>query len=64
MLDIDSPAARNLAKRMLTLWQEEPDLAGLREPARLERLAVDERKGCLALWAEARAALARCTVGP
>jgi serine/threonine-protein kinase len=60
MLDSDSPAARNLAKRMLTLWQEEPDLAGLRERAGLEKLAEDERKGCLALWAEVGAVLARC----
>ena len=40
--------------------QVAPDLAWLREPARLERLAEDERKGCLALWAEVEAVLARC----
>jgi serine/threonine-protein kinase len=50
----------DIAKEMLTLWQDEPDLAGLREPAGLERLAEDERKGCLALWAEVGAVLARC----
>jgi hypothetical protein len=44
---------------MLTLWQDEPDLAGLREPARLKTLAKDEREGFLALWAEVGAALAR-----
>jgi hypothetical protein len=53
-------ADRDLAKEMLTLWQGEPDLAGLREPARLERLAEDERKGCLALWAEVGVVLAPC----
>jgi serine/threonine-protein kinase len=58
-LDGGRPADRDLAKEMLTLWQDEPDLAGLREPARLERLAEDERNGCLALWAEVGAVLAR-----
>jgi eukaryotic-like serine/threonine-protein kinase len=59
-LDGGRRADRDLTKEMLTLWQDEPDLAGLREPAGLETLAEAERKGCLALWAEVRAALARC----
>jgi serine/threonine-protein kinase len=54
----------DLVKEMLTLWQDEPDLAGLREPARLKMLAEDERKGCLALWAEVGALLARCENTP
>ena len=37
---------------------------GLREPAGLERLAEDERKDCLALWAEVGAVLARCGTTP
>jgi len=48
----------------LTLWQDEPDLAGLRELAGLERLAEDERKDCLALWADVGAVLARCRNTP
>jgi serine/threonine-protein kinase len=59
-LDGGRRADRDLAKEMLTLWQDEPDLAGLREPAGLERLGADEQKGCLALWAEVGAVLARC----
>jgi serine/threonine-protein kinase len=59
-LDSGLRADRDIAKEILTLWQSEPDLAGLREPARLKRLAEDERKGCLALWAEVEAVLARC----
>jgi eukaryotic-like serine/threonine-protein kinase len=35
----------------LTRWREEPDLAGLREPAALNELPDDERKECRALWA-------------
>jgi serine/threonine-protein kinase len=59
-LNSDSPLARNFARRMLTHWQTDPDLAGLREPARLKMLAPDERQGFLALWAEVGAVLARC----
>jgi serine/threonine-protein kinase len=57
-------ADRDLAKEMLTLWQDEPDLAGLREPDGLERLTADERKRCLAFWAEVGAVLARCRNTP
>jgi hypothetical protein len=63
-LDGGRPADRDLAKEMLTLWQDEPDLAGLHEPARLKMLADDERKDCLALWAEVGAVLARCGATP
>jgi serine/threonine-protein kinase len=59
-LDGGLPADHDLVKEMLTLWKDEPDLAGLREPARLKMLAEDEREDCLALWAEVAAVLARC----
>jgi serine/threonine-protein kinase len=36
----------------VTLWRSNPDLAGLREPADLNRLSADERKDCQALWEE------------
>jgi tetratricopeptide (TPR) repeat protein len=58
-LEGDSPSDRIFAKRMLTNWQTEPDLARLREPHALNELAADERKDCLALWHEVRAALER-----
>jgi serine/threonine-protein kinase len=58
-LDGGRRADRDLVNEMLTLWQDEPDLAGLREPAALEGLAEDEQKDCLALWAEVGAAIAR-----
>src|SRR5215471_4876023 len=44
-----SPADRGVAKELLTSWQDEPDLAGLREPAPLKMLAEDEREGFFAL---------------
>jgi serine/threonine-protein kinase len=58
-LDSGLRADRDVAKEMLTLWQDERDLAGLREPARLKELAEDERKVCLALWAAVGAVITR-----
>jgi serine/threonine-protein kinase len=56
-LDSGAPLERDLARRMLTNWQTDPDLAGLREPSALDELSADERKDCLAMWQELRAAL-------
>jgi serine/threonine-protein kinase len=58
-LDSGSPAARVLVRRLLTQWQADPDLAGLREPSALGRLSADERKECLALWKEVGLVLER-----
>jgi tetratricopeptide (TPR) repeat protein len=60
-LDGDSQSDRSLAKRMLTNWQTEPDLAGLREPHALDEWPADERKDCLAIWHEVRVTLRRIT---
>ena len=46
-----APTSRDRIRQTLLRWQSEPDLAGLREPANLDRLSVDERQDCLALWA-------------
>jgi serine/threonine-protein kinase len=59
MLAGDSRVDRDLARTMLTHWQVEPDLAGLREPGALEKLSAEERKECLALWKEVAAVLGR-----
>jgi serine/threonine-protein kinase len=40
----------DLAKKMLTYWRVEPDLAGLRELNALDALSADEQKDCFALW--------------
>jgi serine/threonine-protein kinase len=58
-LDSGFQADRDLARKMLTHWQVEPDLAGLREPQALDELSADERKDCLALWHEVRLVLKR-----
>jgi serine/threonine-protein kinase len=58
-VDSGSPLDRDLAKRMLTHWQTDSDLAGIREPRALDDLSADERKDCLTLWHEVRVALKR-----
>ncbi len=50
---------RNLAKRMLTNWQADPDLAGLREQNALAELPAEERKECHTLWDEVGVVLRR-----
>jgi serine/threonine-protein kinase len=60
-LDSDSRVAHDLVKEMLTLWQVDPDLAGLREPSRLHELSADERSECLTLWNEVGDLLNRTT---
>jgi serine/threonine-protein kinase len=52
-----SDGARVQVRKMLTHWQVDPDLAGLREPGALEERSVDEREECLALWKEIAAVL-------
>jgi hypothetical protein len=44
---------------MLTHWQVDPDLAGLREPSGLEKLSADEQEKWTALWNEVSAVLNR-----
>jgi serine/threonine-protein kinase len=50
--DTGSTATRGAVRLALTRWQNEPDLAGLREQGELNKLPADERKECLALWQE------------
>jgi serine/threonine-protein kinase len=58
-LDSSRRADRDLATEMLTLWQDEPDLAGLREASALGKLSAEERKECLDLWGEVGTLLRR-----
>jgi tetratricopeptide (TPR) repeat protein len=48
-----------LAKRMLTHWQVEPDLAGIRELKALAEAPAGERDECFALWDEVDSVLRR-----
>jgi serine/threonine-protein kinase len=58
-LDGDPAARRGVVRQALTRWREYPDLACVRDPGELDRLAADEREDYLALWAEVAAVLAR-----
>jgi serine/threonine-protein kinase len=58
-LDTNSKMDRDLAKRMLTRWQVEPDLAGIREPNALHEMSADERKDSFELWHDVAVVLQR-----
>jgi serine/threonine-protein kinase len=53
------PAIREFVLRTLTNWQVEPDLAGLRDPAVLEKLAPSERQEYQSFWSDVDASLKR-----
>jgi hypothetical protein len=57
------PGARPGVRQKFQHWQKDPDLAGLREPARIASLPAEERPACLELWADVAALLKR-TQGP
>jgi serine/threonine-protein kinase len=59
MLDGDAPAARNLAREMLTLWQADPDLAQLGDSNALTNLSTEEREEWTCLINEVRLAVLR-----
>jgi serine/threonine-protein kinase len=50
---------RPFIRKVLPLWQVDPDLAGLRETSALEKLSPDEREKCLVLWKQVAALLGR-----
>jgi serine/threonine-protein kinase len=58
-LESDSPASRELAKEMLTLWLVEPDVARLREPGALTNLPTPEPEEWTLWWGEVRLALGK-----
>jgi serine/threonine-protein kinase len=58
-LDGGLAADRAVVRETLTHWRNDPELAGQRDPGELDTLPADERKECLALWAEVDSVLAR-----
>ncbi len=50
ILEGGPPPARQSIPGMLRHWKDDPDLAGLRDPAALAKLPEDEQKACGALW--------------
>ena len=61
-LDSGSEQDLALARRMLTHWQVEPDLAGIRDLKALDEASAEERNECFALWDEVGAVLRRIAV--
>jgi serine/threonine-protein kinase len=58
-LQSGSRATRVLVSKLLTHWQADPDLSGLREPGRIAEWPTDERAECQALRQEVAAVLRR-----
>jgi serine/threonine-protein kinase len=60
-LKLDRGAAkdRQLTGQALTAWLSDSDLAGIREPAALEKLPPNERNGWLVFWKEVKFLLER-----
>src|SRR5262249_14405803 len=55
----DKSTDRTAAQQALRHWQQDPDLAGLRDPAALEKLPAEERAACEKLWADVAGLLKR-----
>jgi serine/threonine-protein kinase len=58
-LDSNSPPTAGDAQSALTQWRDDPELACVRDPGELDKLAPNERKEYRELWAQVDAALAR-----
>ncbi len=59
LLESGQPADRPEAQRMLLHWQNDGDLAGIRDEAALARLPEAERKEWQGLWGDVKALLER-----
>jgi serine/threonine-protein kinase len=59
LLDRDLVSARDVVRDKLTRLRDNPDLAGLGDPAQLEHVSADDRKQFLALWNEIGIAIKR-----
>jgi hypothetical protein len=53
------PAVRAEAQKLLQHWQQDPDLAGVRDKAALARLPAEERQAWQRLWADVGALLGK-----
>ena len=47
-----------MIQRKLCHWQTDPDLAGIRDEAELDKLPESERAACRSLWADVAALVA------
>jgi hypothetical protein len=56
-LEGGNPADRAAVREALQQWQQDSDLAGLRDEDALAKMPVAEREACQTLWAEVEALL-------
>jgi tetratricopeptide (TPR) repeat protein len=62
LLDSGPPEARRFLVETLSHWQNDSDLAGIRDAAALSRLPEVEQKEWQALWTQVEAALAKAKI--
>jgi hypothetical protein len=58
-LESGKPTARAEVQRTLRHWQRDPDLAGIRDEAKVAQLPEAEREACRRLWSDVEALLER-----
>ena len=58
-LETGTAADRIQAQKALSQWRDDLDLAGLRDPAALGKLAPTERQKCEAIWRNVNDLIAR-----
>jgi tetratricopeptide (TPR) repeat protein len=63
-LETGNPADRAAALQALRHWQQDTDLAGIRQAAALAKLPADEQKGFAQLWADVAALLKKAEDKP
>jgi hypothetical protein len=54
-LEKASALDRGIALDRLRWWQQEPDLAAIRDPAAVAKLPADQQEACQRLWADVEA---------
>jgi hypothetical protein len=64
LLESGPPQARPTIIQILSHWQKDTDLAGIRDKVALAELAADEQKAFTQLWADVAALLKRAEGKP
>jgi tetratricopeptide (TPR) repeat protein len=56
-LEVAQPAGRRVVAAAMRHWQQDPDLAGIRDADAVAQLPAEEQKACRQLWADVAALL-------
>jgi tetratricopeptide (TPR) repeat protein len=62
-LDSGKPEDRQQVQGMMQHWQQDSDLAGIRDNEALAKLSADEQEACKKLWADVAALLKKAQAG-